>query len=210
MKHPPYIPVWVLSRQQAGLGSLQLFVSRWEFPKGPLPGTKMSMKKPPHGPSKNFALADWALAVRKSLGMTQDEFAATLGFNRTAVGKWGMSGPNRQNPGRDAVVKIWEIAPPGTPAPPGFAGILQPKAAGTAMLDRSAKVSSAEDLDGALERRGNRLSWSQGEAIRKHFLGAKLESLEGLTIEQWDGVIDLLLSVPGFGAAGQAGGGSRG
>ena len=168
------------------------------------------MKKTPLGPSKDFALADWALSVRKSLQLTQDEFAAKLKFNRTAVGKWSMSGPHRQNPGRDAVMKIWEIAPPGTPAPPGFGSLLQPKPVAAPMSDRSVRVTSNSGLEGALERRGNRLSWSQGEAIRKHFLGAKLESLEGLTAEQWDGVIDLLLSVPGFGAAGQAGGGSRG
>ncbi len=169
----------------------------------------MVMKKTAQSPSKDFALADWALSVRKSLQLTQDEFAAKLKFNRTAVGKWSMSGPHRQNPGRDAVMKIWEIAPPGTLAPPGFGSVLQPKPAAAPVSDRSAKVSSASGLEGALERRGNRLSWAQGEAIRKHFLGAKLESLEGLTVDQWDGVIDLLLSIPGFGASGQGRGGAR-
>jgi len=49
--------------------------------------------------------------------------------------------------------EIWEIAPPGTPAPPGFGSLLQPKPAAGPMSDRSVRVSSNSGLEGALERR---------------------------------------------------------
>lgn len=104
-------------------------VASREFADGYEPATSHGVgnaKKTPEAPStkKDFALADWALDVMARLGDTQEEFAAKLGLGRTAVGKWSMSGPARQSPGRETIVKIWDLAPAGTPPPPRFGTML--------------------------------------------------------------------------------------
>jgi hypothetical protein len=116
---------------------------------------------PPGQKEKDFDLADWAIAVQRDLGLTQDEFAERIGFKgRTGVGKWSMGGPDRQNPGRDAIAKIWEIAPAGTPPPPKFGAMVggQPKGATNVIglgMAPAGEIARTSDPIGKLLSPGN-------------------------------------------------------